>query len=95
MVAWRYQAVSIDAFIAGRYVAMGTAATLLHSQEGADALDLALETAVSQSLAFGAQSTCSHPLSVLLLLVSERQRHRTERGRERETGEIVVEKVRK
>lgn len=71
----------IDAFIVGRCVAMGTGAGLLHSKEGADALDLALESAVSQTLAFGAQSTCSHPLSILLLLEGERE---TKPQRERE-----------
>lgn len=72
MVAWRHQTVRIDGFIVGRCVAMGTGAALLHSQEGADALDLTLETAVSQRLAFGTQPACSHPLCVLLLLGDER-----------------------
>lgn len=54
MVAWRHQTVSIDAFVVSRCVAMGTGVGLLHSQKGADALDLALEAAVGQSLAFGA-----------------------------------------
>lgn len=84
MVAWRYQTVSIDGFIIRRCVARGTGGGLLHSQERADALNLTLETAVGQSLAFGAQSTCSHPLSILLLLEGERQRHRAKRERERE-----------
>lgn len=69
----------IDAFIVGRCVAMGTGAALLHSQEGADALDLTLETVVSQRLAFGTQSACSHPLCILLLLGDER--HTAERVR--------------
>lgn len=56
---------------------MGT--LLLHCQEGADALDLILETAVGQSLAFGGQSTPSHPLSILLLLEGETQPHKSER----------------
>lgn len=47
---------------------MGTGIALLHKQEGADALNFALETAVSQSFALRAQPACSHPLSVLLLL---------------------------
>lgn len=85
IVARGHQTVRIDAFIVGWCIAMGTGVGLLHSQEGADALDLALEAAVGQSLAFGAQSTCSHPLSVLLLLrgarVKDKQR---ERQRERE-----------
>lgn len=84
MVAWRHQTVSIDAFIVGRCVAMGTGAAFLHGQEGADALDLALETVVSQSLAFGTQSACSHPLSILLLLGDKT------RGREREIKETGV-----
>lgn len=79
MVAWRHQTVSIDAFIVGRCVAMGTGAGLLHGQEGADALDLALEAAVGQSLAFWGQSTRGHPLSVLLLLEAERVRLWSER----------------
>lgn len=83
MVAWRNQTVSVDAFIVGRCVAMGTGAGLLHSQEGADALDLILETAVGQSLAFGGQSTRRHPLSILLLLEGERQTQCRKRKRER------------
>lgn len=71
----------IDAFIIGRCVAMGTGAALLHNQEGADALDLTLETVVSQGLAFGTQPACSHPLRILLLLGDER--HTAERERER------------
>lgn len=69
----------IDAFIIDRRVAMGTGACLLHSQEGADALDLALETVVSQSLAFGAQSARSHPLSILPLLEGNRRERERER----------------
>lgn len=68
MIARWHQTVSIDTFITGSCVAMGTGIALLHSQKGANALNFALETAVSQSLALWAQATCSHPLSVLLLL---------------------------
>lgn len=52
---------------------MGIGAAPLHGQEGADALDLALEAAVGQRLAFGAQPTGGHPLSVLLLLREARR----------------------
>lgn len=78
MVAWRYQTVSIDTFIAGICVAMRAVVALLHRQEGPDALDLTLEAVVSQRFAFGAQSARSHPLSILLLLEEEK---RTERER--------------
>lgn len=61
---------SVDGLIIGRRVTVGTRVALLHNQEGADALDLTLEAAVSQSLAFGTQSACSHPLSILMLLGS-------------------------
>ena len=72
MVAWRYQTLSIDTFIAGIYVAMRAGVALLHRQEGANALDLTLEATVSQRFAFGAQPACSHPLSILLLLEEEK-----------------------
>ena len=83
IVTRRHQTVRIDAFIVGWCVAMGTGVCLLHSQEGADALDLALEATVGQSLSFGAQSTCSHPLSVLLLLRGARVKDMQQRERER------------
>lgn len=73
MVAWRHQAVCVDAFIVSRRITMGTRVGLLHSQEGADALYLTLESAVCEALAFGGQPTCSHPLSILLVLERERQ----------------------
>lgn len=67
VVARRHQTVSIDAFLAGIRAAR-TGVGLLHSQESADALDLTLETAVSEGLAFGGQPATRHPLSILLLL---------------------------
>lgn len=72
---------------------MGTGVGLLHSQEGADALDLALEATVGQSLAFGAQSTRSHPLSVLLLLRGARVKDAEGRGQRREETKIGVAEV--
>lgn len=68
MVARRYQAICVDAFIISIVSSMGTRGGILHSQEGTDALYLTLETAVCETLAFGGQSTRSHPLSILLLL---------------------------
>lgn len=65
---------------------MGTRVALLHGQEGADALDLTLEAAVSQGLAFGTQSACSHPLSVLILL-GTREAGQMENGVVRGEGE--------
>lgn len=58
----------IDVLVAGSCVALGIGPAPLHGQEGADALDLALEAAVRQRLALGAQPTGRHPLSILLLL---------------------------
>lgn len=82
---------SIDAFIIGSCVAMGTGVALLHNQKRANALNLALEAAVSQSLALRAQATRSHPLSVLLLLGGmERHSERADAIREdgRNTSEV-------
>lgn len=76
---------SIDAFVVGSCVAMGTGVALLHKQKGANALNLALEGAVSQSLALRAQATCSHPLSVLLLL-GGKERQSEQAGAIREDG---------
>lgn len=64
---------SVDALVVGRCVALRIGAALLHRQEGSDALDLALVAVVGQRLAFGAQPTRGHPLSVLLLLQDARR----------------------
>lgn len=93
MVAWRNQAVGVDAFIVGRCLPMGTRVGPLHGQEGADALDFALETAIGQALPFGGQPTCSHPLGVLLLLEGERQRQSREREREKGRAERGRERL--
>lgn len=53
---------------------MGTRIGFLHSQEGANALDLTLESAVCEALAFGGEPTRSHPLSILLLLEDKKDR---------------------
>lgn len=79
---------SIDAFFAGICTA-GTGVGLLHRQERADTLDLTLETAVGEGLAFGSQPAPCHPLSILLLLQGEFQRHNIEK-RAWETGVTVV-----
>ena len=70
VVARRHKAVGIDDVVgSGR----GTIATgLLHGQEGADALDLALEAAVSQAPPPGRQPARRHPVGILLLLEDER-----------------------
>lgn len=74
---------SVDALVVDRRVVLRVGTAPLHCQEGANGLDLALEAAVSQRLAFGAQSARGHPLSVLLLL----QDARRDRVREKEAEE--------
>lgn len=95
MVPWRHQAVTVDALVVDRRAVVRVGAAPLHHQEGANGLDLALEAAVGQRLAFGAQSAGSHPLSVLLLLQDARRdrvREREEEGAE--DGRLTDEGVR-
>lgn len=71
---------SIEAFIAGSCIITGAGVGLLHGQKRADALDLTLEAAVCQALAFGGQPASGHPLSILLLLQKQTARKGGETG---------------
>lgn len=82
---------SVDALVVDRRVVVRVGAAPLHRQEGANGLDLALEAAVGQRLAFGAQSARGHPLSVLLLLQDARRDRVREREREAEEGRLTDE----
>ena len=84
VVAWGHQAVCVDALVSLRTVAIGVG--LLHGQEGADALHLALVGAVRQTHPFGGQAGGRHPLGILLFLMDTAERRFGEKDVKREAS---------